>query len=593
MTTLPHFPADNPAASPSRRWWLSLFPRLSAATKRSLFLLSLSAAVLINGQWQIGHREQAATSPYNLPAVQHALQQLGLPGRDPVGDEFQVNSYTSNDQRNPAVAMDNDGDFVVVWVSTGSYGNDSSGTSIQGQRYNSAGTAQGSQFQVNGYTTGSQYAPAVAMDSDGNFVVVWYSSGSYGNDTSGDSIQGQRYNSAGAAQGSQFQVNSYTTNNQRNPTIALDSDGDFVVVWQSFGSSGGDTASDSIQGQRYNSAGTAQGSQFQVNSYTSGYQRSPVVAIDSDGDFVVAWYSNGSSAGDTSMESIQGQRYNSAGTAQGSQFQVNSYTTNSQLNPAVALDSDGDFIVIWQSSGSSGGDTSFDSIQGQRYNSAGTAQGSQFQVNSYSSDFQFLAAVAMDSDGDFVVVWYSNGSNGSDSSFSSIQGQRYNSAGTTQGSQFQVNSYTTSYQFAPAVAMESSGDFVVVWQSDGSSGSDSDDESIQGQRFSAEDSPPTPTPTDTPTLTPTNTPTPTHTPTDTPTHTPTATMTETPTPSITPTLNPTSTPTSTNTATPNSSATPTDTPSPTPTLNPTNTPTATPTTAPAGHTLYLPAVPNQ
>ncbi len=33
--------------------------------------------------------------------------------------------------------------------------------------------------------------------------------------------------------------------------MAADGDGDFVVVWSSFGSSGSDSAGESIQGQRF------------------------------------------------------------------------------------------------------------------------------------------------------------------------------------------------------------------------------------------------------------------------------------------------------------------------------------------------------
>jgi hypothetical protein len=582
--SLTHIPADDSSIAPTRHWWLSLFPRFSAGAKRSLFLLSLSAAVLVSGQWHIGHRERtAATSPYDLPAVQQAIQQLGLPGRDPVGDEFQVNSYTTGSQAGPAVALDSDGDFVVVWQSEGSDGNDNSFTSIQAQRYNSVGTAQGSQFQVNTYTTDSQGHPAVAMDSDGNFVVVWDSFGSDGGDTSFFSIQAQRYDSVGAMQGNQFQVNTYTTNHQFRPAVSLDSDGDFVVVWESVGSYGSDTSSISVQGQRFNSVGAAQGSQFQVNSYTTDAQIIPAVSLDSDGDFVVAWQSYGSYDTDNNF-SIQGQRYNSAGTAQSGEFQVNSYTTDYQGSPAVSLDSDGDFVVAWQSYGSYGTDNNF-SIQGQRYNSAGTAQGSQFQVNSSTSTNQGYPAVALDSSGAFVIVWSSGRSGGSDISGLSIQGQSYNSAGTAQGSQFEVNTYTTDNQDNPAVALDSDGDFVVVWQSEGSSGSDTSWLSVQGQRFSnAGGITPTPTPTNTLTPTPTDTPT--------PTNTPTATTTDTPTPSVTPTINPTDTPTPTDTLTPTPTNTLTPTPTDTPTLTPapTDTPTATPTTAPAVHTLYLPAV---
>jgi hypothetical protein len=55
----------------------------------------------------------------------------------------------------------------------------------QGQRYNASGSAIGGEFQINTYTTNSQYRPSVASDSSGNFVVVWESDGSAGSDTSG------------------------------------------------------------------------------------------------------------------------------------------------------------------------------------------------------------------------------------------------------------------------------------------------------------------------------------------------------------------------------------------------------------------------
>jgi hypothetical protein len=579
----PLFGAKEPTVPPSRHWWLSLFPRLSAATKRSLLLLSLSAALLVNSQLQIINREHAANASH-LPAVQNALGHLGLSLRDPLGNQFQINTYTTNHQNFPAVSVDSDGDFVVVWMSNGSSGSDTDGFSIQGQRFNNVGTAQGSQFQVNSYTTDDQFHPAVAMDSDGDFVIVWQSVGSNSGDNDPWSIQGQRYNSAGVAQGSQFQVNTYTTNSQRFPAVSLDSDGDFVVVWHSDGSSGGDTSLESIQGRRYNSAGTAQGSQFQVNTYTTSTQKYPAVSLDSNGDFVVVWHSNGSSGSDTSLESIQGRRYNSAGTAQGSQFQVNTYTTSYQLGPAVSLDGNGDFVVAWSSNGSPGNDTSVESIQGQRFNSVGTAQGSQFQVNTYTTSFQNTPAVSLDSDGDFVILWRSDGASGGDIDGFSVEGQAYNSVGTAQGSQFQVNTYTTNHQQNPAVSLDNDGDFVVVWQSLGSSGSDIGTYSIQGQRFGPEGPTPTPTATNTPSVTPTNTPTPTHTPTitvsPTNTHTPTATPTTiaTNTPTSTP-LSPTETPTAS--ATPQGTATPTETP--------TLTPTAT-TPPETGYSLYLPAV---
>jgi hypothetical protein len=51
--------------------------------------------------------------------------------------------------------------------------------------------------------------------------------------------------------GGEFQVNTYTTNYQEHPSAGVSANGKIVVVWQSFGSSGTDSSSYSIQGQRY------------------------------------------------------------------------------------------------------------------------------------------------------------------------------------------------------------------------------------------------------------------------------------------------------------------------------------------------------
>ncbi len=107
--------------------------------------------------------------------------------------------------------------------------------------------------------------------------------------------------------------------------------------------------------------------------------------------------------------------------------------------------------------------------------------GPEFPVNAYTTSRQNHSAVAADSAGNFVVVWQSVGQDGS--GYYGIFGQRFDSLGTPQGGEFQVNSYTTSYQFAPAITSDADGDFVVVWGSNGSAGDDSDGYSIQGRRY--------------------------------------------------------------------------------------------------------------
>jgi hypothetical protein len=55
--------------------------------------------------------------------------------------------------------------------------------------------------------------------------------------------------------------------------------------------------------------------------------------------------------------------------------------------------------------------------------------------------------------------------------------------GIAIGTELQVNTYTTGDQAFTNVAAEPGGNFMVVWQSEGSAGSDSTGYGIQGQRF--------------------------------------------------------------------------------------------------------------
>jgi hypothetical protein len=382
--------------------------------------------------------------------------------QNPAGTEFQVNSYTTNSQRGAAVASDANGNFVVVWQSDGQ---DGSSYGVFGQRFNAAGIPQGSEFQVNSYTTGYQTSPSVTSAANGNFVVVWNSPGQ---DGSGIGVFGQRFDASGIPLGSEFQVNSYTTGIQKVPSVASDANGNFVVVWQSADQDGG---SYGVFGQRFNAAGLPQGSEFQVNSYTTSNQANPAVAADGDGNFVVVWNSSGQ---DGNNDGVFGQRFAASGLPQGSEFQVNSYTTGHQTNAEVASAGNGDFFVVWSSDSQDG---SSSGVFGQRFNTSGIPLGTEFQVNSYTTGDQNNLAMASDADGNFVVVWTSSPQDGS---YLGVFGQRFGASGLPLGSEFQVNSYTTDNQTTPSVASAANGSFVVVWSSNSQDGSS---DGIFGQRF--------------------------------------------------------------------------------------------------------------
>jgi len=197
----------------------------------------------------------------------------------------------------------------------------------------------------------------VAVDADGDAFVTWTS---YGQDGSSTGIYGQRIDEAWMKVGSELQINSYTSNSQNSPRVALDADGNALVTWQSFNQDGSVYG---IYGQRFDAAGMKVGEEIQVNTWTFGYQRNPSVAMDADGDGFITWRSNGQ---DGDRYGIYGQRFDSAGMQVGAEFQINTYSADFQTYPSVAVDTDGDVMVVWNSKGQDGSDYG---IYGQRFRS--------------------------------------------------------------------------------------------------------------------------------------------------------------------------------------------------------------------------------
>ncbi len=403
----------------------------------------------------------------------------------PNGDQVQVNTYTTGAQRRAVAAHDGQGRFVVVWSSVGSFGSDSSGLSVDAQRFGADGALLGGELQVNTYTPNHQDRPSVAATPQGEFVVAWQSLGSSGSDSSLYSVQAQLFDSGGLPAGPQFQVNTYTTSGQASPAVAVYPDGRFMVVWDSQGSFGSDTSVRSIQARLYAADGSPLGSEQQVNTYTTDEQFGPAVAATEEG-FLVAWSSIGSFGSDVSSRSVQAQRFSEDALPLGGQFQVNTYTTGSQYNPDVAAGPGGRVVLVWSSDGSNGTDLDH-AIITQILGPDGTFLAHEAQVNDYTLGVQAQPAVAVGPDGRFLVVWRSGDlfDNGPDGNLGGISGRLLATDGTPLGGELVVNTYTTGNQYTPAVTVSPQCGFVVTWQSPGSFGTDLLAESVQAQRYEA------------------------------------------------------------------------------------------------------------
>jgi hypothetical protein len=319
-----------------------------------------------------------------------------------------------------------------------------------GRRFAATGSAIGGEFVVNSYTPGSQTYAVIAVESDGDFVIAWRS---YLQDGSGAGVFARRFDSAGTPLATEMQVNSFTTASQLQPAIAGNGAGAFVVVWASYtqdGDSGG------IFARRFDASGTPQAVELQVNTYTVSFQLNPAVAMDGAGDFVVAWRSHYQ---DGAGDGVFARRFDAAGSALAVEFQVNTQTSGTELLPAIGMATGGDFMVVWRSDNQDG---SGHGLFAQRFDSAGTRQAAEFQVNLFTPDSQQDAALAVDDDGEFIVAWMSAAEDGS--SYGIFE-RRFDSAGAALGGEERINTYTQGAQVFPAVSARG-GSFVVTWSSE-------------------------------------------------------------------------------------------------------------------------------
>jgi hypothetical protein len=394
----------------------------------------------------------------------------------PIDAQFEVNTFTTAGQRNAEVAVGPGGGFVIVWDSDDSTG-DPGSTSVAARLYDADGAPQGAQFQANTYTTSFQGAPQVAFAPNGDFVVAWSSLGSSDTDTAGASVQAQRYDATGAPIGTEFQVNTYTTGDQTIGDVAFAPDGTSIIAFTSDGSTGTDTSINSVQARRYAAAGTPIGAEFQLNGFTTNFQSFPRLAVDTDGSFVAAW---SSSNFDNNSSAAVARRFDASGSPIGAEFQVNTYTTSYQDAWSVAKLAGGSFVVTWVSNGSAGTDTSQSSIQARVFDATGTALTSEFQVNTFTAGMQYKPHAAAGAGGGFVIQWTGEDSP-SDADGWGVSTRCYDSAGGVACDEQTVNTYTTSNSLETHVAPLPTGGFVATWMNFGSSGADSSSSSIQSR----------------------------------------------------------------------------------------------------------------
>jgi len=175
----------------------------------------------------------------------------------------------------------------------------------------------------------------------------------------------------------------------------------------------------------------------------------PSVSISENGNFMVTANnfptSNLPTEGSNDYEVIK-QLYNSIGNPIGNRDTVNTTLVGAQTSPFIIMDSIGNSVVAWTENNG----TDIGNIKARRYNNNGDPITGELLINTTLTGTQTINQLAMDDSGNYIIVWKSEGQDGNEGG---IYAQYFKQDGTKIGSEFRVNNSTSGDQTGAAVSM--------------------------------------------------------------------------------------------------------------------------------------------
>ncbi len=366
--------------------------------------------------------------------------------------DFQVNSYTDDDQWVPRIATNATGGFAVVWQSDGQ---DGSYNGVYARLFDPLGQAIGDEFQVNTTTAYSQKDPDVAMDAAGNFVVAWSSA-----DDDRWGIWARRYDSSGFPLSGEFQVNTYTARSQLFPRVGMNHAGAFVIAWDSNiqPNPNSHIASWHACGQAYDANAAPVGGEFVVTQLPQGHDPYPMVA--DSGEFVIGYTRRGDSPNPPLGHYTRMRSYNADGTPKADAVEL----IDSRPG-GFAADGTGSFLVPYPLEG---GGTDGKDIYARWFDTTANTIGSPFLVTSYIEvEHRWSSAsVAVNEIGQSFISWHSQ----HEGAGYDLYAQAFEVDGSPLGDEFQIHTFTEGDQKLIEVALNDDGRFGAVWVSEDADG---------------------------------------------------------------------------------------------------------------------------
>jgi hypothetical protein len=291
--------------------------------------------------------------------------------------DVRVSSHTRNNQTDAQVATLADGNVVVVWTSLGQ---DSSLQGVFARLFTPTGHPLGNEFQVNQYVLNNQRNPVVTALANGGFAIAWISE--LQRDSATVDVYGRVFNAFGTPVVNEFLVNNAANSFCANPSVTASPQGGFAVAWSqkegvvlaepsnpsdptgrndpsflpaiaAFPAVIKSTNSWDVFACFLDANGGVTTPAFRLNSYAYGDQFGPKISRLGD-QYLAVWTSlsqpDASGSAIDPWEGVFGQVITSTGTLVGNaDVHVNTTTVNRQVQPAVVSDGASRFLVVWSS----------------------------------------------------------------------------------------------------------------------------------------------------------------------------------------------------------------------------------------------------
>lgn len=366
----------------------------------------------------------------------------------PKGTEIRVSAPGTG--FSPSVAVFEDGRFVVVW---------NGDTGVRARFFDSQGRPTSGELDLK---TGVAVALVnqVVADPDGSFLVAWT-----GRTLSGPvlNVYVRRFNPNGTPRGKTIRANAPSTSDRHSPVVAIGPDGRFAVAWRA-DVTGTIPSGDYVLTDAVARIFTAKGIPVTPEILVLEADH-PSPAGDDAND---AYPTSVALAPDGTL-SVLARKYgicirsflarvppggNSPGSLSDLTRASCSNASNS-LNESLAMGKDGSLVATWRG---------FEA-EAQRFSPSGAPRGESFLISQESADAQVDPAVALQAGGSFVIVWTET--EGRDGDGKGIFGRAFDPQGRPRTRDFRINVTTAGDQFDPAIAAARRGPVVVVWSGPG------------------------------------------------------------------------------------------------------------------------------